>query len=79
MAGGSHAAAGGSGFVFFEGMFCVSIRNFSGFVTAGAAVPPTSKDSRCSWTTHQLLFTEGKRTWGVEEMLSLFMSLSFDW
>lgn len=52
----------------------------SGFVILGAAVPPTSTEPQCSWTTHHLLFAEKKRTSGVGEMLDCSCPLdSLNW
>lgn len=48
-------------------VFCID-QKLSGFVITGAAVPPTSKESQCSWTAHHSLFTEEKGTSGVVEI-----------
>lgn len=55
-------------------VLCID-QKLSGFVISGAAVPPTSKESQCSWTTHQSLFTEEK---GTLEVVEIHCSHSLD-
>lgn len=81
MVGGIHPGAGGSSFLLLlkrGNVLCID-QKLSGFVIPGAAVPPTSKESQCTWTTHHSLFTEEKGTLGVVEIHCSCLLDILDW